>query len=1237
MRVIDHRLCQDDGTPVPFMATPHMGGAIEPQYLVIHATSTALNAEQVLRWLVSPEARSSAHLLVSREGRITQLVPFDRAAWHAGRSEWRGLGGLNNHSIAIELENAGKLSRDEKGRFVGAPPGREFPEADVLIAQHRSESEPAPWHRYTDAQLRAAREAAAAVVQAYGLEEVLGHDDIAPGRKVDPGPAFPMEEFRAALLGVRAKPPAGSRAAKLEARDVPTPGQAVTAEQLAAEYGLAASTRDIVARAMALAAAAAPPLPLTTGLLLICLAERGRDSGSPEWAADWLRLRLGESYQKLRDEYFRAVRIRDDDTSGADAAAAEPTPGVRSVLLAARDLAERTTGDAVAHARHLGAALITDPRGAQGSAALAVLRRVGMEPPVLRESLFEFVTGYDDDHAWARALLGDEVERHSPSAFNADATGGRDHLGIEPDVRAFAALIAARTLAPPLSIGLFGEWGSGKTFFMRKLRDEVARLAREARESNAMQRALPFYKRIVQIEFNAWHYSEGNLWASLVQHIFENLRVLDERRKPASEQLQEPLLRQLGVEKAAEARAERERDDAEVERRAADRSLRAARLRFERKAKALAKVSGENILADVPTEDVRREVAGALQALGFTAVATDARQLHGALLDARALLTRGSAVLAPLNDPARRDREWSHLLLVLLAGPVAALVAGGVLLAVGAEGIATVGALAAGLAGLLERGTRWLKRNTGIVRGWLDVVESAHRDLDARIARAQEENAVRVREAEELLRLREADYAAARRREEEARSRVAQAEARLREASVTRLLNTFIEERANSTDYRKHLGVLALVRNDFERLSDLIEEENWRLSPPLDGDDDARWTTGRFETLEDEAAEEGRRINRIVLYIDDLDRCPPAKVVEVLQAVHLLLAFPLFVVVVGVDARWVTRSLETRYRDTLRTTPPREATARGNGSPGPLDAGLDADDEFREVFGTATSHDYLEKIFQVPFWLRPMNEFATRKMVSALLRPDSAPLVERVAIGPAAPAPAAGAGSGGNGVPDAVSGLGGADLTAGSPPGTAHSHDSGSGDAQGADDAQDAPAEPAGADSLAITGPELAFIQELAPLLGRSPRALKRFVNVYRLVKVRLSRRQREMFLRDGEDLAEYQAVLLLLALDTGAPIVARELFAALQQDGGEAIQPAQSLQALLDGLAQRRHLQHHPEWDRVGRWVRAHGGRFGPAAVRRLERSVGRVSRFSFHSSRAQLDAPPRVREFVTPAPRSA
>ena len=120
----------------------------------------------------------------------------------------------------------------------------------------------------------------------------------------------------------------------------------------------------------------------------------------------------------------------------------------------------------------------------------------------------------------------------SCAQFVADDTRAADdlstRLAIDPDVDALAALLAARAVEPPLSVGLFGEWGSGKTFFMRRLRRRVAELASDARDSGELQKDVAWHKRIVQIEFNAWHYAEGNLWASLVEHILGNLRLADD-------------------------------------------------------------------------------------------------------------------------------------------------------------------------------------------------------------------------------------------------------------------------------------------------------------------------------------------------------------------------------------------------------------------------------------------------------------------------------------------------------------------------------------------------------------------------------------------------------------------------------------------------------------------------------------------------------------------------------------
>ena len=89
-----------------------------------------------------------------------------------------------------------------------------------------------------------------------------------------------------------------------------------------------------------------------------------------------------------------------------------------------------------------------------------------------------------------------------------------------------------------------------------------------------------------------------------------------------------------------------------------------------------------------------------------------------------------------------------------------------------------------------------------------------------------------------------------------------------------------------STDYRQMLGTAALIQRDFDALSKLIDEQN----------------EGVLRTDEGGKPPAPETLNRIILYIDDLDRCDPERVIDVLQAVHLLLAFPLFVVVVAVDS-----------------------------------------------------------------------------------------------------------------------------------------------------------------------------------------------------------------------------------------------------------------------------------------------------------------------------------------------
>ena len=202
MKIVKHRLVKDNGTPYPFVSTPNVGGKVEPRYLVMHYTA-GRNAKESIDFLATRAAKASAHVVIARDGAITQMVPFDRVAWHAGTSKWEGITGLNSHSLGIELDNAGMMKRGPNGKWL-AWIGATYPESEVAEAIHKNEKAEGivrGWHEYTPKQLEAALELAALLVSTYGIRGVVGHDDIAPGRKQDPGPAFPMESFRAKVMG----------------------------------------------------------------------------------------------------------------------------------------------------------------------------------------------------------------------------------------------------------------------------------------------------------------------------------------------------------------------------------------------------------------------------------------------------------------------------------------------------------------------------------------------------------------------------------------------------------------------------------------------------------------------------------------------------------------------------------------------------------------------------------------------------------------------------------------------------------------------------------------------------------------------------------------------------------------------------------------------------------------------------------------------------------------------------
>ena len=262
-------------------------------------------------------------------------------------------------------------------------------------------------------------------------------------------------------------------------------------------------------------------------------------------------------------------------------------------------------------------------------------------------------------------------------------------------------------------------------------------------------------------------------------------------------------------------------------------------------------------------------------------------------------------------------------------------------------------------------------------------------------------------------------------------------------------------------------------------------------------------------------------INRIVLFIDDLDRCSPARVVEVLQAIHLLLAFPLFVVVVGVDSRWVEHSLAVQYPELLK----RARTAGENG----VKSDLAAEEP------PARPSDYLEKIFQIPYRVRPIDDTGCRNLIDALVIGDreseAAPEKRAAEPPPSENAPA-----------EVESSERSSDAIASSESNRSNVESTAEPPLKSEAPPQPKPAVPPRIliESLRLTEPEIITMKWLAPLIGRSPRATKRYVNIYRLLKAAVPLDEQRTFVAGG-----FRVPMLLLAVATKSPEQARQLAAA--------------------------------------------------------------------------------------------
>jgi len=181
----------------PYVASPNKGGRITPRFIVQHYTA-GYTAQSAINTLTRRGSGVSAHVTVDLDGTITQHVPFNVKAWHAGPSSHMGYTGLNSHSIGIEIVNIGWLRPLGNGHYQDAygnsRDDSDFPHGLVAAPNARVGSGTFYWPRYTPEQLHAVDELTEALVQKYNIIDIVSHEEIdTRGWKTDPGPAFPMK------------------------------------------------------------------------------------------------------------------------------------------------------------------------------------------------------------------------------------------------------------------------------------------------------------------------------------------------------------------------------------------------------------------------------------------------------------------------------------------------------------------------------------------------------------------------------------------------------------------------------------------------------------------------------------------------------------------------------------------------------------------------------------------------------------------------------------------------------------------------------------------------------------------------------------------------------------------------------------------------------------------------------------------------------------------------------------
>jgi len=540
--------------------------------------------------------------------------------------------------------------------------------------------------------------------------------------------------------------------------------------------------------------------------------------------------------------------------------------------------------------------------------------KLPLDNPQIKE-IYDRVVNVVQKLARSKGLLGDHAK-------------GKDLLGVKEEAQAIADTIAFKDLQPPFVVGILGGWGSGKSFTFNLIEEQLKEIQRFNLADEVIKLDFPYVGHIYLIKFDVWTFAKGCLWSSLMNRILTELNDQLDLEAAIGPEL---LMKGVSVIELIDqftTRGEIEYMKETMKGESLKQAIREWKPSGGNITEALVNATNSNYKEEVKELAKKKQKLHCFLALEDiiteenTKILPEIKKLLKDAYEQYAEENRedpspqsADAVISSMKQWKGLKRYWDlfragRLPPLWLTVFLSSLVIAVALPLVFEKTAAIATAIGPFVSGIV------LKYNDARKKLMSAQAEIAKVAKEMRLDKEQVQKALEAADGAQLR----SDTNDEEKQQDIIRDLNADINSLedrvwLRKGDS---LNKVIADRVGSNNYEEHLGVVHQAQADLKHISDAMlgskQKDNFPRGDP-----------------------------RIVLFIDDLDRCPPKKVVETLEAVQLLVKTKLFVVVLAIDARYVTLCLENEYQNIL--------SQKRNPS------GL----------------DYIEKIVQLPYRVPPIS------------------------------------------------------------------------------------------------------------------------------------------------------------------------------------------------------------------------------------------------------------------------